>query len=47
MQTPPVKTPALARQNCLGCSDCKGLCRDIVELAFLPETVLQKSIASP
>lgn len=47
MQTQPTKTPALTRQNCLGCDDCKGLCRDIFELAFLPETVLQRFAASP
>lgn len=29
------------RSDCLGCADCKGLCRDLLDLALLPETVLR------
>lgn len=29
------------RTDCLGCSDCKGLCRELLDLALLPETVLR------
>lgn len=32
---------ATARKECLGCADCKGICHDLLELAFLPETVLR------
>lgn len=37
---------ATYKANCLGCQDCKGLCRAIIELAFLPETVLHRSAAA-
>lgn len=47
MQTQTAKMPATPSLNCIGCTDCKGICRDIVELAFLPETVLRGSTASP
>ncbi len=39
---PDVKTYNLpARADCLGCADCKGFCQDLLDLAFLPETVLR------
>ncbi|WP_159975578.1 hypothetical protein [Roseobacter cerasinus] len=41
------KSPVLPRANCIGCTDCKGLCRAIVEMALLPETVLRHPTASP
>ncbi|MBW4709315.1 hypothetical protein KX928_16100 [Roseobacter sp. YSTF-M11] len=47
MKTPTAKTPQTPRPNCIGCTDCQGLCREIVDLAFLPETVLHRSAASP
>ncbi|MGZ2259184.1 hypothetical protein [Roseobacter sp. A03A-229] len=47
MQTPTAKSPTMPSSNCIGCTDCKGMCRDIVELALLPETVLRRPAASP
>ena len=47
MQTQSPKTPAIPSPNCLGCADCKGMCRDVFELAVVPETVLRRSAASP
>ncbi|WVX50586.1 hypothetical protein ROLI_036840 [Roseobacter fucihabitans] len=47
MQTSTQKTPVTPKQNCLGCTDCKGICRELYELAFLPGVVLQRSAASP
>ena len=35
---------ATYQANCLGCQDCKGLCRAVIELAFLPETVLHRPV---
>jgi hypothetical protein len=32
--------PALALRPCLGCRDCRGLCRDVLELSTLPDVVL-------
>jgi hypothetical protein len=29
-----------AGADCLGCKDCKGLCRALLDMAVLPETVL-------
>ncbi len=46
MQPQTKTTAVLPRSNCIGCRDCKGLCRELVELAFLPETVLRVSTAS-
>ena len=46
MQIQP-QTAANTNRNCLGCADCKGLCRAIVELASLPEMVLHRSSAAP
>jgi hypothetical protein len=34
------------RGNCIGCRDCKGLCQALLELAFLPETVLKSAPAA-
>ncbi len=47
MQAKTMKTPVMLQQNCLGCPDCKGICRELYELAFLPNLVLQRSAASP
>lgn len=47
MKTQPAKPPAFPSLNCIGCTDCKGLCRDIVDLAVLPETFLRRATASP
>ncbi|WP_299502199.1 hypothetical protein [uncultured Roseobacter sp.] len=47
MQTQTAKTYATPKLNCLGCTDCKGLCREIYDLAFIPDVVLQRSSASP
>ncbi|XDA99131.1 hypothetical protein AB1M95_04275 [Sulfitobacter sp. LCG007] len=33
----------LPRPDCLGCRDCKGTCRDVIELSVVPDTVLHRS----
>ena len=43
MHVPSLKMLINQNQDCLGCRDCKGLCRAVIELAFLPETVLHRS----
>lgn len=47
MQTQTANSPMKPGPNCLGCADCKGLCRDLYELTFIPELVLHRSAASP
>lgn len=39
------QTPNTVRvkTNCLGCQDCKGLCRAVIDLAFVPETILKRA----
>ena len=37
------KSAPVQSRNCLGCADCKGLCHALVDLALLPEVVLQRS----
>ncbi|MDW4497283.1 hypothetical protein R5H30_04765 [Sulfitobacter sp. D35] len=36
-------TKILPRPDCLGCVDCKGYCRDILEMTFVPDQVLHRS----
>jgi hypothetical protein len=46
MQNPtPTRTPpqANARANCLGCTDCAGMCRDVIDLLLVPQMVLHRS----
>lgn len=47
MQTTTEKTITNTRRNCLGCAECKGLCLDLFDLVFLPETVLHRSTNAP
>lgn len=44
MHVPTLKTLTKQTQDCLGCRDCKGVCRAVIELAILPETVLHRSV---
>lgn len=46
MQMQNATTTAQARKECIGCVDCKGLCRDLLDLAFLPQMVLKGSAAT-
>jgi hypothetical protein len=32
------------RGPCIGCKDCKGLCRDLLELLMLPDIILTKGL---
>lgn len=41
------QTPKIAQANCLGCSDCKGLCQQLLDLIAVPEAVLHRSNAVP
>lgn len=41
MQTDAKNYTLPSGNDCLGCSNCKGLCRDLLDLALLPETVLR------
>ena len=45
MQPAANKKVSIVPGNCLGCRDCAGLCRALLELAFLPETVLKPHAA--
>lgn len=31
---------------CVGCSDCRGLCKELIEAVYLPEVVLKREQAS-
>ena len=42
MTKPAAKQPVGTTQ-CLGCRDCKGLCRAVIDLAVVPETVLHRT----
>ena len=43
-QTKQNMTPA--RGQCIGCADCTGMCHALMDLAFLPETVLKGAPAA-
>lgn len=45
MHRTPVQTPppiGTAAPQCLGCKDCQGLCRQLLEMATLPQVVLHR-----
>ncbi len=29
------------RKNCLGCSDCKGACLELIQMRYLPEILAE------
>jgi hypothetical protein len=42
------RTKALARDvmqlgPCVGCKECKGMCKELLELMSLPDVILKKS----
>ena len=34
------------RGPCIGCKDCKGMCRDLLELLMLPDIILTKGLSA-
>jgi ferredoxin len=42
-----LKSATLTRQACIGCADCAGLCKELLELVFVPDSVLHRSNAVP
>jgi formate hydrogenlyase subunit 6/NADH:ubiquinone oxidoreductase subunit I len=41
MQPTVTKKAVGPRGNCIGCQDCTGLCQAVMEMAWVPETVLK------
>ena len=37
----PARSRALATGKCLGCKDCGGACREVLDLLAVPEMVLK------
>lgn len=31
------------QRGCIGCADCTGMCHALLDLAFLPETLLKRT----
>lgn len=46
MQTQSTQKMEPGARQCIGCADCKGLCLDLLELAFVPEAVLKAAAIS-
>lgn len=34
------------RANCLDCVNCTGICRDLIDMVHVPQTVLHRSNAT-
>lgn len=37
---------AILQGPCVGCTDCEGLCRDLIDALVLPDAVLKKGKTS-
>lgn len=37
-----IREMAARRGGCIGCKDCTGACTDLIDMIFLPETLLSK-----
>ncbi|QXT38224.1 hypothetical protein [Gymnodinialimonas ceratoperidinii] len=42
--TAPISAPAIARlrESCMGCTDCKGTCTELMQMFLLPEILLRR-----
>lgn len=43
----PTAVARLAREDCLRCDDCEGVCREVVDLFVLPGIVLGETAPQP
>lgn len=37
------KAQTTPRPNCLDCVNCTGICRDVIDMVYVPQTVLHRS----